>query len=55
MLLQFLTPASSYQAEIVPAAARGAVVSSIQIASSFGQIVAAGVNRAYYTASQPGG
>ena len=36
-----------YQAELVPAAMRGTVVGSLQLFNQIGQVMAAGVNRAF--------
>lgn len=41
-----------YQAELVPAAMRGTVVGSLQLFNQVGQVMAAGVNRAYSTGTQ---
>ncbi|KAI1329931.1 sugar transporter-domain-containing protein [Xylariaceae sp. FL0255] len=46
---------TGYQSEIVPAAMRGTVVGSIQLFNLFGQIFAAGVNRAFSTSTASSG
>lgn len=45
----------TYQAELVPAAMRGTVVGSMQLFNQVGQILAAGVNRAYSTSIEDKG
>ncbi|MCJ1305333.1 hypothetical protein MMC08_008147 [Hypocenomyce scalaris] len=46
---------TTYQSDIVPAGARGAIVSSIQLFIQFGQIMASGINRRYSTSTKPSG
>ncbi|KAI5459520.1 general substrate transporter [Mariannaea sp. PMI_226] len=46
---------TGYQSEIVPAAMRGTVVGSIQLFNLVGQILAAGINRAYSTSTEKKG
>ena len=41
-----------YQAELVPAAMRGTVVGSLQTFNQVGQVMAAGVNRAFSKSTQ---